>query len=61
MTLPQWNALPVNCQEDLMLDAYENQKKIEINGKEYSVQISAEGNYALTPPGILSLIRSWFR
>ena len=61
MTLSNWNALSDETRQNMMCTAHEDHAKIKIGGKDYSVEPTFDGRFALMPDGFLSLIRKWFK
>jgi hypothetical protein len=61
MTLSDWKALSDDAQQGMMRTAYEHHTKINIDGTEYSVELTFDGRFTLIPSGFLSVIRKWFR
>jgi hypothetical protein len=59
--LSDWNVLPDEVQQNAMRVACESKTKLKIGGREYSVDLTSDGRFALVQWGFLSLIRSWFK
>lgn len=60
-SLSDWNALSDEAQQNVMRVACEGRTKLKIGGKEYSVDLTFDGRFALMPSGFLALIRRWFK